>query len=96
MSWVGYGAARRLLTALKCIEGTVQIQNMCKHLHYFVLEDFQYFAGNVSGLGHGELLNIRLQNSALFCCCCMHKLWERLSCNLLDSVRGLSSGGLKD
>lgn len=48
MSWMGYGPARRLLLmALRSIEGTVQIQNTCDHLHYLVLENSQYFIGNV-------------------------------------------------
>lgn len=55
---------RRLLTALRSIEGTVQIQNTCNHLHYLLLENFQYFIGNLliswsQCLGCVELLNIR-------------------------------------
>lgn len=82
--------------ALRSIEGTVQIQNTCNHLHYLVLENSQYLIGNVLDPMVPVSWSWRAfkhQISALFFFFCVHTLSECSICNLPDSVRGLSSRG---
>lgn len=96
-SGFGCGAARRLLTGLASTEGKVQIHNTaCNHLRYLPVNDFQYFTGN--GLIPSWTWRACQHQFARFCSFVFgtHKLWECSNCNSLDSMRGLSPGGLQD